>query len=193
MESETETETETQTESHAGAWAEQERETETEKLAGPDWETNLAEREVGYLAGQSPASSYGIGGEWGWLRRWRGTGNRAGFVVTSRSRKEGQGRPPVEENGLLRGKEGKEKKFVNWRATRETGGRQVDGENLDEPSPRIKEGWRPKRDNPWDTQDRKGIRAQLNAPRKEQIAWGCVQEQHRKVLGRKRAGNRRLW
>jgi hypothetical protein len=105
-----------------------------------------------------------------------GLGTEQGLVVTSRNRKEGQGRPPAEKNRLLHGKE--RDRWV-------TGGRGGLGRAKSE----NQGGWRPKRDNPWDTQDREGIRAQLNAPRKEQR---CVQEHHRKVLRGKRAGNRRL-
>jgi hypothetical protein len=40
-------------------------------------------------------------------------GTEQGLVVTSQSKKERQGRPLAKANRLLRGKEGKEKKFVN--------------------------------------------------------------------------------
>jgi hypothetical protein len=52
---------EKETENQAGAWAEQERETDTEEVVRPDWEGNLAERQVGSLAGQFSASRHGIG------------------------------------------------------------------------------------------------------------------------------------
>jgi hypothetical protein len=45
----------------------------------------------------------------------------------------------------------------------------------------VKEEWTSKRDNPWDTKDKGWLRAQLEAPRKEQIAGWCVLKEHMKV------------
>jgi hypothetical protein len=145
-----------ETEDKAGAWAEQEREMDTEELAGPNLEANLAEREVNYLAGQSPANSYGIGGEWGWLRRWGETGNRAeicGHFTEQEGRTgkaAGGGGQPVTRRGRngeeIRGSEGGD----GDRGA--TGGREGLGRTKSE----NQGGWRPKRDNPWDTQDKKG-------------------------------------
>jgi hypothetical protein len=55
---------------------------------------------------------------------------------------------------------------------------QREEEDSEEPSPRIKEDWVSKRDNPWDTTDKVWLKAQLETPRKEKIAGRCVLEQH---------------
>jgi hypothetical protein len=103
-------------------------------------------------------------------------GTKQGLVVTSQIGKEGQGRPPAEADRLWRGEEEKGKKFVDWRAVKETGVREEDGEDLDEPSPRIKEGWRSKGDKVWDMLERDSLKGQLNAPRKEQraVCWSTT-------------------
>jgi hypothetical protein len=73
--------------------------------------------------------------------------------------------------------------LVDWRTVNETGVQQEDGEDLEEPSPRIKEEWLSKSDNVWDTRDKNGRKARLIAPRKEQTVGKCGLEHHLKVSG----------
>jgi hypothetical protein len=115
---------ESETEDQAGVWAEQERETDTEELAGPDWEANLAEREVGCLAGQFPASTHGIGGELGWLRRSRETRNRAGTGGHFWEREGRTGKAAGgEEQAVARQRRKREEIRELYAPAKETGGR----------------------------------------------------------------------
>jgi hypothetical protein len=172
---------ETETENKAAARVGQEEDTNTEEEMGLDWEAVLAEMEIDCLAGQFPQAAIELAESLDGSEVGEKQGAEQERDITSQSGREGQARPPTEADRLLQEEEERERTLVDWRAVEETAVQQGEEEDLDEPSLRIKEEWLSKRDNPWDTQDREWLRAQLYAPRKEQIAGRCVLEHHLKV------------
>jgi hypothetical protein len=169
-------------ENQATAWTGQEEDTDTGEEISPDREAVLAEREISCLTDQFPQAALELAESWDGSEGGERLGIGQGLEVTSQSGKEGQTRPPTEADRLLQEEEEKERTLSDWRSVEEAGVQQEEEEeDLDEPSPLIKEEWRSRRYNPWDTQDSEWLRAQLYAPRKEQIAVRCVLEHHLKV------------
>jgi hypothetical protein len=146
-----------------------------------EWEADLAEREVCRLAGQFPQATAELVESWVGLESGERQRTEQGKEVTTPAEEAGRGRPPIEADRLLQEEEEKERKLKDWRTEEEVVLKQEEGEDSERPSPRIKEEWLSKKDNPWDTKDKEWLRAQLEAPMKEQIAGRCAQEGHWQV------------
>jgi hypothetical protein len=133
------------------------------------------------LAEQFPQAAAELAENWGGLgdgERQSAGQDQAGTTLVEQGEKE---QPLEEANRLLQSEEEKERRVEDWRTDREeetVRGREKD---LEGPSPRVKEEWVTKRDNPWDTKDKEWLKAQLEAPRTEQIGGRCVLKHHIKV------------
>jgi hypothetical protein len=128
--------------------------------------------------GPVPTSGHGFSEGLGWLRRWGETGNRAGKGdhFTGREGRMGQA---AKEGGQASARGGGKGKEIRGLKSDRRGG--VGPEREGGPSPRTKEEWVTKKDNPWDTTDKAWLKARLEAPRKGRMARMCVLEQHIKV------------
>jgi hypothetical protein len=135
---------------------------------------------VNWIAGQFTQAATELVESWVGSGGGERLGMERGKENTTPDGKDGRVRPPLEADRLLQEEEEKEKKLEDWRVVEEVVLEQEE-EDSAELSPRVKESWVLKRDNPWNTPDKEWLRAQLEAPGKEQIAGRCAMEGHWQV------------